>query len=71
MYPRLSDLVRDIFGIPFPVPIYSFGVMVAVAILVGTWLGGFGLTPTQAKIISVLLIIAGAVGLATTCERNG
>lgn len=40
MYPRLSDLVRDVFGIPFPVPIYSFGVMVALAILVGTWLGG-------------------------------
>jgi phosphatidylglycerol:prolipoprotein diacylglycerol transferase len=40
MYPRLSDLFRDVLGIPFPVPIYSFGVMVAVAILVGTWLGG-------------------------------
>ena len=40
MYPRPSDLVRDVFGIPFPVPIYSFGAMVAVAILVGTWLGG-------------------------------
>lgn len=39
MYPRLSDLFRDVLGIPFPVTIYSFGAMVAVAILVGTWLG--------------------------------
>jgi phosphatidylglycerol:prolipoprotein diacylglycerol transferase len=40
MYPRLSDLVRDLLGVPFPITIYSFGVMVALAILVGTWLGG-------------------------------
>jgi len=39
MYPRLSDLVRDLLGIEFPVPIYSFGVMVAVAILTGAYLG--------------------------------
>lgn len=38
MYPRLSDLFRDLFGIAFPVPIYSFGAMVAVAILTGAWL---------------------------------
>jgi hypothetical protein len=71
MYPRPSDLVRDVFGIPFPVPIYSFGVMAAVAILVGTWLGGSGLTPTQAEIIAVLLIIAGAAGLVATWEGDG
>jgi len=39
MYPRLSDLFPDLLGIPAPVPIYSFGVMVATAILLGTWLG--------------------------------
>jgi len=38
MYPRLSDLFRDLFGIEPPVPIYSFGVMVAGAILGGIWL---------------------------------
>jgi len=38
MYPRLSDLFRDFFGIEFPITIYSFGVMVATAILVGIWL---------------------------------
>jgi phosphatidylglycerol:prolipoprotein diacylglycerol transferase len=38
MYPRISDLFRDLFGVSFPVPIYSFGVMVATAILVGIWL---------------------------------
>lgn len=39
MYPRISDLFRDLFGIEFPVPIYSFGFMVALALLTGAWLG--------------------------------
>ena len=34
MYPRISDLFRDLLGVEFPVPIYSFGLMVSVAILV-------------------------------------
>lgn len=38
MYPRASDLFRDLFGVEPPVTIYSFGVMVATAILVGIWL---------------------------------
>ncbi|NBB85452.1 MAG: prolipoprotein diacylglyceryl transferase [Bacteroidetes bacterium] len=40
MYPRLSDLVQDLFGVTAPFPIYSFGAMVAVAALVGAWLTG-------------------------------
>ncbi|GIV59832.1 prolipoprotein diacylglyceryl transferase [Rhodocaloribacter litoris] len=39
MYPRLSDLFSDLFGLELPVPIYSFGAMVAVAFLVAAWLG--------------------------------
>ena len=35
MYPRVSDLFRDLLGFELPIPIYSFGLMVAVAILVG------------------------------------
>ena len=35
MYPRVSDLLRDLLGLELPFPIYSFGLMVAVAILVG------------------------------------
>jgi len=38
MYPRLSDLFKDLFGIALPIPIYSFGAMVAVAVLVASWL---------------------------------
>lgn len=38
MYPRLSDLFEDLFGFALPLPIYSFGAMVAVAVLVATWL---------------------------------
>lgn len=38
MYPRLSDLFDDLFGIELPFPIYSFGAMVALAVLVGAWL---------------------------------
>ena len=33
MYPRLSDILYDLFGIDLPLPIYSFGLMVAVGIL--------------------------------------
>ena len=36
MYPRLSDVLNDLFGIDFPLPLYSFGLMVAIAILVAT-----------------------------------
>lgn len=38
MYPRLSDLFKDLFGIELPFPIYSFGAMVAIAVLAATWL---------------------------------
>ena len=36
MYPRISDLTRDLLGFEFPVPLYSFGLMVALAILTAT-----------------------------------
>ena len=36
MYPRLSDFTRDLFGFEFPIPLYTFGLMVAVAILTAT-----------------------------------
>lgn len=38
MYPRLSDIFEDLFGFEFPIPIYSFGAMIALAALVGGWL---------------------------------
>ncbi len=38
MYPRITDLFRDLFGVEFPIPLFSFGLMVAVAILTATWL---------------------------------
>ena len=38
MYPRISDLFRDFLGFEFPIPIYSFGAMMAVAFLVAGWL---------------------------------
>ena len=40
MYPRLSDIFADLFGIQLPFPIYSFGAMVAVAVLFAIWLTG-------------------------------
>ncbi len=40
MYPRISDLFKDLLGIELPFPIYSFGFMVAVAILLGAWIAG-------------------------------
>ena len=38
MYPRLSDIFPDVFGFELPFTIYSFGAMVALAILAGAWL---------------------------------
>lgn len=38
MYPRISDLFKDLFGFNLPIPIYSFGAMVAVAFLMAAWL---------------------------------
>ncbi len=38
MYPRISDLFDDLFGFHLPLPLYSFGLMVALAILIATTL---------------------------------
>ena len=38
MYPRLSDVFEDLFGVGLPFPIYSFGAMLAVALLTAGWL---------------------------------
>jgi phosphatidylglycerol:prolipoprotein diacylglycerol transferase len=40
MYPRISDLFRDYLGFELPFPIYSFGLMLALAILTAAWLMG-------------------------------
>ena len=40
MYPRLSDIFSDVFGFELPFPIYSFGAMVAIGVLVAAWLTG-------------------------------
>ena len=37
MYPRISDLLLDLFGINFPLPIQSFGFFVALAFLSGSY----------------------------------
>ena len=34
MYPRISDLTRDLFGFELPFPLHSFGLLVATAIVV-------------------------------------
>ncbi len=38
MYPRLSDLINDLFGTHIQLPIMSYGFFVALAFLVGAWL---------------------------------
>jgi phosphatidylglycerol:prolipoprotein diacylglycerol transferase len=38
MYPRVSDLFSDLFGIEFPFPIYSFGLMLALCIIAAAYL---------------------------------
>lgn len=38
MYPRISDLFKDLLGFELPFPIYSFGFMVAIAVMLAAWL---------------------------------
>jgi phosphatidylglycerol:prolipoprotein diacylglycerol transferase len=38
MYPRLSDLFKDYLGFELPFPIYSFGFMVAIAVMLAAWI---------------------------------
>jgi hypothetical protein len=38
LYPFISDILRDLFGFESPIEIFSFGFMVAVAVLVAGWL---------------------------------
>src|ERR1035438_9969919 len=38
MYPTISDLIKDIFGINIPLPIQSFGFFMAIAFIVAAWL---------------------------------
>lgn len=37
MYPTISDLLKDIFGLTIPLPIQSFGFMMAIAFLCAAW----------------------------------
>lgn len=37
MYPNISYLINDLFGIYIPLPIQTFGFFVAIAILVSSW----------------------------------
>ncbi len=37
MYPTISDLIQDLFGIYIPLPIQSFGFMLAIAFLCAAW----------------------------------
>ncbi len=38
MYPRLSDLINDLFGTHIQLPVMSYGFFVAIAFLIGAWL---------------------------------
>jgi prolipoprotein diacylglyceryltransferase len=37
MYPTLSDLLRDLFGVDIPLPVQSFGFMLAISFLAAAW----------------------------------
>ncbi len=38
MYPRVSDIFKDLLGVELPLPLYSWGAMLAVSLLVAGWL---------------------------------
>lgn len=37
MFPTLSHLLKYLFGVNIPLPIQTYGLMVATALLLGTW----------------------------------
>ena len=37
MYPNISYLLNDLFGINIPLPIQTFGFFVAIAFLLSSW----------------------------------
>ncbi len=61
MYPKLSDLINDLFGTHLVLPIMSYGFFVAIAFLVGAWLlyiqlkrkGEEGLLPSEKKKVEI------------------
>lgn len=63
MYPRLSDFLEQLLGIDLPFDIYSFGAMVAVAILAAAWIASKDLDRMYAN---------GLIeGVRVPDERNG
>jgi len=38
MYPTISDLIKDLFGLNIPMPIQSFGFFVALSFIIAAWL---------------------------------
>ncbi len=38
MYPTISDFIKDVFGINFPLPIQSFGFFVAIAFIIAAYI---------------------------------
>ena len=37
MYPTISHLIYDVFGVNIPLPIQTFGLFVALAFVIGGW----------------------------------
>jgi len=38
MYPTVSDIIKDIFGVNIPLPIQSFGLFVAISFIIAAWI---------------------------------
>ncbi len=38
MYPRITDILDDLFGLDLELPLYSFGLMVALALFTAAWM---------------------------------
>ena len=66
MYPTISHLIQDLFGIYIPLPIQTFGFCVAVAFLLASWMLSLELKRKEEEGILQVFVQDKIVGLKAT-----